>query len=113
MKNPEVMTIRTREPLSGNRRKIVFSNGKYEHVATIRAPMDWEVRMAIDEEGDIPKFYCVCISPEGDEVGVERWTADKAPSKIMVTGADVTARFGTPLETSTNDIVEEVRDELD
>ena len=113
MKNPKVNDIKTRNPIPGGRRQIVFPNGKLEHTAIIKAPLDWSVSMAVDEDEDPWKFFCVCISPDGDAVTVERWASEKNPSRLEITGGDVTARFGDPLESTTNDIVEEVRDELD
>lgn len=112
MRNPKVHPLKTIMPIPGGWRKIVFPNGKLEHTAVIRAPDDWDVLMAIDDS-EPTKFYCVCISPEGDAVTVERWTANKNASRIEITGADVIARFGDPLTAETNDIVDEVKADLD
>ena len=113
MKNPKVISINTRRPNPNGRRMIVFSHGKREQTAVIKSPTDWNVSAAVDNSLDPMKVFCVCVSPDGDGVIVYRWEPNKVASRIELDASDIGVRLGgDPREMETNDIVEEVRGDL-
>lgn len=114
MKNPHVTSINTRRPIPNGRRMIGFAHGKHEQTAVIKSPLDWSVSAAVDNSLDPIKTFCVCVSPDGDGVIVYRWQANKNASRIELDDSDIGVRLGgDPREMETNDIVEEVRADLD
>lgn len=113
MRNPEVHYLRTPREGERGRRQIVFPDGKIERCAVISAPLDWEVRVAIDGETLSRKTYCVCTSPDGGDMTVDRWQGGMSPTRVSLTGDELHSRLGgNPNEMDTNDIVEVVREEL-
>ena len=113
MKNPKVISINTRRVNPNGRRMIVFSYGKIEQTAVIKAPLDWNISAAVDDSLDPTKLFCVCVSPDGDGVTVDRWEMNKSASRIELDASDIGVRLGgDPREMETNDIVEEVRWDL-
>ena len=112
MRNPEVYPLRTPREGEHGRRQIVFPDGKIERTAVIKAPSDWDVRVAIEDE-PVRKTFCVCVSPDGGAFTVDRWQPMAAPTRISLSGEEVVAKLGQdPNEMETNDIVDAVRGEL-
>jgi len=114
MKNPKVTSIKTRRTIPNGRRMIGFAHGKNEHTTIIQSPFDWTTSVAIDDSLVPMKTFCVCVSPDGDEVTAYRWEANKTHSRLDLDASDISVRLGgDPREMDTNDIVEEVRADLD
>jgi len=112
MRNPTVYPLRTPQEGKHGRRQIVFPDGKIERTAVIKSPLDWNVRIAIEDE-PVRKTFCVCVSPDGDAMTVDRWQPMAAPSRVELNGEVLTSRLGgNPNDMETNDIVSAVKDEL-
>jgi len=114
MRDSKVVNVKLGTPPKGCR-TIVWGEGSKERTMILRAPDDWDARIAYNAEDDgVIATFCIAVSPDESEMSITKMKPSERPKKLKLSGDDISKRLaGPPSKMSASEIARALDEHVD